>query len=401
VRPGFEGRTRVTAASPPTPPPVEALDLVAGLRGAARDLGFDVASIAPAALPERDLTALSAWLREGRAGEMSWMGRTERLRRDPSTLLAGAASVVTVAVAHAWDAPPFRSEGRYGRVARYAWGRDYHDVVLPRLRALADRLSRLSPTPLAARCLVDAEPFLERAAAAAGGLGFVGKNTNVIRPHGGSYWLLGEILVDATLPPTSAPSAVSCGTCRRCLDACPTNAFVDEYRLDSRRCVSYLTIEAKGPIPRDLRAGLGPWVFGCDVCQEVCPFNRFAPRDAWPELSPAAGVGPRLDLVETLSIASDEAFRARFAGTPLLRPKRRGLLRNAATVAANVGAEAAIPALARLAKADPEAVVRTHALDALVRLDPRRGKAAAEERRNDPDPAVREEARVALACPES
>src|SRR5207247_1986363 len=165
---------------------------------------------------------------------------------------------------------------------------------------------------------------------------------------------------------------VSCGTCRRCMDACPTDAFPAPYQLDSRKCISYLTIENKGEIPRELRAAIGDWIFGCDVCQDVCPFNRFASDTRWPELHPEAGAGPRLDLVGLLSIKTGEEFRARFRGTPLTRPRRRGLLRNAAVVAANVGATAAVPALIERIESDPEPLIRSHSVWALGQLDSKR-----------------------------
>src|SRR4030095_465504 len=187
---------------------------------------------------------------------------------------------------------------------------------------------------------VDAVPLLERAAAARAGLGFFGKNTNLLQPKKGSWFFLSEILLDLELPADDRVVKVSCGSCRRCLDACPTNAFPSPYVLDSGKCISYLTIENKGAIPVDIRASIGDWVFGCDVCQEVCPFNRFAGETQWPELRAEAGVGPRLELVEVLSISSDAEFKERFRGTALLRPRRRGLLRNAAVVEANVGANA-------------------------------------------------------------
>jgi epoxyqueuosine reductase len=211
---------------------------------------------------------------------------------------------------------------------------------------------------------------------------------------------------------------VSCGSCHRCIDACPTDAFAAPYRLDSRRCISYLTIENKGAIPRDLRAGVGEWIFGCDVCQEmtpksiergplppvvrgqselVCPFNSFAKDTAWKELHPDAGVGPRLNLVEVLSMATDEEFRARFKGTPLTRPKRRGLLRNAAVVARNTDCAAAVPALVERVEHDPEPLIRSHALWALSHLDPHKSAPLIERSLNDPDSHVREEAVITMS----
>jgi epoxyqueuosine reductase len=278
-------------------------------------------------------------------------------------------------------------------VARYAWGLDYHDVVKPRLKALAGRIEKIAGREIHARCFVDAVPLLERAVAARAGLGFFGKNTNLLRPRGGSWFFLSEILLDLELPADNLEMKVSCGSCRRCIDACPTDAFPSPYVLDSRKCISYLTIENKAGIPRELRRGVGDWVFGCDVCQDVCPFNRFASETQWPEFRPEAGVGPRLDLVEVLSIASDDQFRSRFRGTPLTRPKRRGLLRNAAVVAANVCATAAVPSLIERIENDSEPLIRSHCLWALGQLDSKRARQSAERALSlDSDAMVREEA---------
>jgi epoxyqueuosine reductase len=328
-------------------------------------------------------------------------------------LVPQAASVITLAVNYYSDAPPFAHHHRYGRVARYAWGQDYHDVVRPRLDDFARRIERFAGRPLRHRSFVDAVPLLERALAARAGLGFFGKNTNLILPQRGSWFFLAEILIDLELPAEDRTVKVSCGTCHRCLDACPTQAFAGAYLLDSRRCISYLTIENKGLIPRDLRANIGEWIFGCDACQEmppeatkhgrlpvivrgqsesVCPFNRFAKNTAWPEFRPDAGAGTKLDLVKVLSITTNEQFRARFKGTPLARPKRRGLLRNAAVVAANIFCTAAVPALIDRVEHDPEPLIRSHALWALAHLDSKKAARLIEKSLLDDDLRVREEA---------
>jgi epoxyqueuosine reductase len=328
---------------------------------------------------------------------MGYMTRKPELNGSPRSLVPYALSLITLAVDYGVAAPRFAHEHRYGRVARYAWGLDYHDVVKPRLRALAGRIEEIAGREIHARCFVDAVPLLERAAAARAGLGFFGKNTNLLRPRDGSWFFLSEILLDLELPADNREIKVSCGSCRRCLEACPTGAFPTPYVLDSRKCISYLTIENKDAIPRELRASVGDWVFGCDVCQDVCPFNRFSSDTRWPEFHPEAGVGARLDLVEVLSIASDESFRARFRGTPLTRPRRRGLLRNAAVVAANVGASAAVPSLVERVENDIEPLIRSHCLWALSQLDPRSARAMAERSlKSDPDAMVREEAELVL-----
>jgi len=371
--------------------------IVTQVKSAAAELGFDVAGISSVEPLERDDIAFNRWCDEGHAADMGYMTRRPELHARPAVLVPYARSLITLAVDYATTAPPFEHEHRYGRVARYAWGLDYHDVVKPRLQALVDKIEAIAGREVHARCFVDAVPLLERAVAARAGLGFFGKNTNLLQPRSGSWFFLSEILLDLELPADDREIKVSCGSCRRCIDACPTDAFPAPYVLDSRKCISYLTIENKGAIPRELRASVGDWVFGCDVCQDVCPFNRFASDTRWPEFHPEAGVGPRLDLVAVLSIATDEEFRARFRGTPLARPKRRGLLRNAAVVAANVGATKTVPALITRVEDDPEPLIRNHCLWALSRLDPKRASTIAERLLNsDPDAMVKEEAGLVL-----
>lgn len=371
--------------------------LVAQIKDSARELGFEVAGIASVEPLERDEIAYHKWCGEGYAAGMDYMTRRPELHARPRSLVPYAQSLMTLAVDYATAAPVFEHEHRFGRVARYAWGLDYHDVVKPRLKALAGRIEEIAGREIHARCFVDAVPLLERAVAARAGLGFFGKNTNLLQPRSGSWFFLSEILLDLELPADNREIKVSCGSCRRCIDACPTDAFPAPYQLDSRKCISYLTIENKGEIPRELRAAVGDWVFGCDVCQDVCPFNRFASDTRWPEFHPDAGVGPRLDLVEVLSIESDDEFRVRFRGTPLTRPKRRGLLRNAAVAAANVGATAAVPSLIERIQNDTEPLIRSHCLWALSQLDAKRAAAIAEcALKFDPDALVHDEAEMVL-----
>ncbi len=371
---------------------------VTQIKNAARGLGFEVAGIASVEPLERDDVAFQKWRQAGFAAGMDYMTRRPELHAHPRKLVSYAQSVITLAVDYATAAPAFEHEHRFGRVARYAWGLDYHDVVTPRLQALACKIEEIVGREIHARCFVDAVPLLERAVAARAGLGFFGKNTNLLQPRSGSWFFLSEILLDLDLPADNREVKVSCGSCSRCLDACPTDAFPTPYVLDSRKCISYLTIENKGAIPRELRAAVGDWVFGCDVCQDVCPFNRFASDTRWPEFHPEAGVGPRLDLVEVLSIKSDDEFRERFRGTPLTRPRRRGLLRNAAIVAANVGATAAVPSLIERIEDEDEPLIRSHCLWALGQLDSKRAAPIAERAlKFDPDALVREEAEMVLS----
>jgi epoxyqueuosine reductase len=372
-------------------------ELVAQIKAAARDLGFEVAGIASAEPLMRDDAAFQAWREAGYAAGMDYMTRRPELNADPRAVVPYARSVITLSVDYYAATPILEHEHRYGRVARYAWGLDYHDVVKPRLQALACKIEELVARPIHARCFVDAVPLLERAVAARAGLGFFGKNTNLLQPRSGSWFFLSEILLDLELPADNRQIKVSCGTCRRCIVACPTDAFPAPYQLDSRKCISYLTIENKGAIPRELRAAIGDWIFGCDVCQDVCPFNRFASDTRWPEFHPEAGAGQRLDLVGLLSIKSDEEFRERFRGTPLTRPRRRGLLRNAAVVAANVGATAAVPTLIDRIESDREPLIRSHSLWALSQLDSKRAAPIAERAlKFDTNASVREEAKMVI-----
>lgn len=367
-------------------------DLASQIKNAARGLGFEVSGITSIEPLARDDEAFRSWRESGFAAGMGYMTRRPELHAHPNRLVPSAMSLITLAINYYASAPAFVHENLYGRVARYAWGLDYHDVVKPRLTALASEIEKLAGRKLHARCFVDAVPLLERAIAARAGIGFFGKNTNLLQPKSGSWFFLSEILVDLDLPADLRESKVSCGSCSRCIKACPTDAFAAPYRLDSRRCISYLTIENKGAIPSDLREGVGEWVFGCDVCQDVCPFNRFSSDTAWPELHAEAGAGARLDLVELLSIDTDEQFRGRFRGTPLTRPKRRGLLRNAAIVARNIDCTAAVPALVERINHDPEPLIRSHALWALAHLDPKKSARLVDLALEDIDPQVRQEA---------
>jgi epoxyqueuosine reductase len=258
-------------------------------------------------------------------------------------------------------------------VASYAWGSDYHDLLLPRLDQLAASLKAITGpgngTAIAHRAYVDTGPILERELGARAGLGFVGKNTNLIHPRLGSWFFLGELLLPFELTASAASSkgaGDTCGRCTRCLDACPTGAFAAPYLLDARRCISYLTIELKGPIPRELRPLMGNRIFGCDICQEVCPWNRrFAKPSAEPAFQPRPGaIGP---LLLDLMALDDEGFRQRFRGSPIKRAKRRGLLRNVAVALGNWGNPSAIPALAQ-ALHDVEPLIRGHAAWAMGRI---------------------------------
>lgn len=339
------------------PPPA---DLVPRLREAADRLGFARLGVAPAVPPPRH-HAFQDWLSRGFAGAMQgWLERHEPLRADPRALLPGARSIVMLATDHAVDGP---SAAGAGRVARYAWGDDYHDL----LRTRGDELARWLEAEVPGcrtRTVVDSAPLAERDFAALAGLGWIGKNTMLIDPRAGSYFLLTALLTDLDLPADVPLDVDHCGSCTACLDACPTRAFPAPRVLDATRCISALTIEDHGPVPREFRAALGEWVFGCDVCQEVCPWNRHAPGSVEPALQPRDGAAT-LDPAALLRL--DEAgFRDRFRGSAILRAKRRGLLRSAAIALGNQPAADRFDVLAA-ALADEEPVVRNAAAWALGR----------------------------------
>lgn len=363
---------------------------------AARGLGFHAVGIAPA-LPARRFRAYEEWLERGMHGEMAYLAEPAQkvARADVTMLLAEARSVVVVGLAYEAGVVP--AERLRGQVARYARNRDYHSIIKARLRQLADRLSETVGRPVASRPCVDTAPVLERELAERAGLGFVGKNTLLIAPGLGSYLLLGEIILDVELEPTAREEPRSrCGACTACLDACPTGAFVGPHVLDARRCISYLTIEHRGPIPRELRPALGTRIFGCDVCQEVCPFNAAAPSRTAPDpglaLTTRAAERSAPDLLRTLGLGAAQ-MRQLVRGTPLRRAGREGLLRNVCVALGNAGDPTAIPALARALASDRSALVRGHAAWALGRLGARDVLAAA----RDDDPFVAGEIAAALA----
>jgi epoxyqueuosine reductase len=302
-----------------------ALALTRTVKERARELGFDRVAVGAAASP-RHAAAFERWLDAGYAGDMGYLERGRRDRVDPARLLPGWRSVVAVALNYT----PRDDDPAWRGVARYARGRDYHDVIRPRLHALKDVLRTAGGADVRSRASVDTSAVLERSLAASAGLGWVGKNTNLIAPRLGSYFFIGIVLTTAELvPDTELPDR--CGTCTACLDACPTQAFVAPYVLDARRCVSYLTIEHRGEIDPSLHRGIGGWLFGCDVCQEVCPWNRHAPPAADPALAAGEPPGPP----EALVAMTEDEFRERFGGSALKRARRTGLVRNAHIVLAN------------------------------------------------------------------
>jgi len=295
----------------------------------ARALGFDAVGIAAADPLDQDEHALMRWLSEGRNGGMAYMAREPRRRSRPREVLPGAKSVIVLATNYAvGDAPDPPPSLIAGRVSRYAWGRDYHSVIEERLAKLEGFIREAAGPGSDCRSYVDHGPVLEKAFARKAGIGFIGKNTLLITEGFGSWVFLSVLLTTVELEPGTDRTS-DCGSCRACLDACPTGALTAPYQLDANRCISYLTIENKGGIPEDLKPKFNGWVFGCDICQEVCPYNAHPAPAAVNVFHPDQGAGPWLDLERVTALDSDEAFREMFRDTPLLRPKRAGLQRNA------------------------------------------------------------------------
>jgi epoxyqueuosine reductase len=344
---------------------------------AAYEAGFDLAGIAPlSSFPE--MQYFRQWVKEGRAGEMRYLesrdegGELKRLAVE--RMFPWARSVLVCAINYNPPAATnqLQEAGKgTGWISRYAqFQRDYHDVVMEKLRVLEGRLRQARGAAIETRCYVDTGPLLERVYAAYAGIGWVGKNTCIINQQLGSWLFLGVILtsieLDGSDPLTAAvPAPDRCGTCTRCLDACPTNAFLGPRRLDASRCISYLTIEKRGEIPETLRADVGANVFGCDICQDVCPWNRKAPASGLPAFQPRPSlVNPDLRWLANLT---EEDFREAFRGSPIKRAKRSGLRRNAVVAMGNSGDPGFLPLLRELAN-DADAVVAGHARWAIRRL---------------------------------
>jgi epoxyqueuosine reductase len=350
--------------------------LTAELKAEARRLGFSLAGVCAAVEPA-GIARFGEWLAAGYAGEMHYLANRAEAYTHPRHVLDGARSLLVLGFPYR-TAEPAASQPARGRVARYAWGEDYHEVLWQKLKEL-ERFMLVREPQAAVRTVVDTAPLLEREFAELAGLGWIGKNTLLLNKHEGSYFFLAVLLTDVELEIDAPHETDHCGRCRACLDACPTEAFVAPYVLDARRCISYLTIELKTQIPRELRAGMQDWVFGCDVCQDVCPWNHRPRLTEEPAFQPReepgrSDKGTSLDLSELFAL-DDAAFKRRFCETPLWRPKRRGILRNAAIVLGNQRAAEAIPALVRGLN-DDEPLVRGACAWALGQFDSSDAQAA-------------------------
>ena len=383
----------------------------------ALELGFDLVRIASAQEFAEDRAVTLERLQAGLMDGLPWYNKARVLRgTNPQELLPGARSIICLGLSYNFDEKSSQiAPSASGKVARYAWVQDYHKVMKRRMKEYVDGLTQRLGAPVAARWYVDDGPMLDRAAAQRSGLGWFGKNTNILTNSHGSWVFLGQVITDIDLDP-DPPLKKTCGECVRCIDACPTGAIVAPYVIDNTRCISYLTIENRGPIPREMRPQMLDWVFGCDICQDVCPVNRKASiagsilwsnKQPLPEPlknrptgeSPGPGQTERLDLVELLHL-SEEEFRSRFRRSPILRAKRVGLQRNACVALGNRKEVAAVPALT-VALFHGEPLVRGHAAWALGQIGTEEAREALEQAEPaESDANVLEEIAAAqLACP--
>jgi len=345
----------------------------------AQRLGFELFGVTTPDPPEH-FEVYSAWLSAGRHGAMGYLATETSLARraDPRQILPGCRSIIVLGARHASAKVPARKDSNAGtsritgKIASYAWGSDYHDVLAARLQTLAQFITDETGITTQ-RWYTDTGPLLERDLAQRAGLGWIGKNTSLINPQAGSYFFLAEILTELELPISSPFAADRCGRCTRCQQACPTACILPDRTIDARRCIAYLTIELKGSMPVELRPSLGEWVFGCDICQQVCPWNiHFAGNTgSIPEFSPQSGV-PYPDLLQELALDARQ-FSQKYKGSPVKRARRAGYIRNVAVALGNSGAVEAIPALEQTLSNDPEPLARAHAAWALGEI----GSAAA------------------------
>ncbi len=346
----------------------------AQIKSSAHAIGFSLIGITLPNQP-RTYSTYQQWLDDGKHAGMGYLAsdRGRERRKDPKKILPECASIVVTATAYLPEDHFASSERAEARVASYALGDDYHDVIVDRLDQLAGSIEDIVDQTITSRVYTDTGPILERDLAQRAGLGWIGKNTCLINPDHGSYFLLGEILLDYPLEPDPPFEADRCGACTRCLEACPTECILPDRTIDAGRCISYLTIEEKGAIEEDLRSELGNWIFGCDICQQVCPWNeRFARPTTDPAFQPREFLrNPDLDSFLNLRPGS---WLQDLRSSPLERPRRRGLVRNAAAVAGNLRSTEHVDPLADLLHSDPEPVVRRHAAWALGQVNNSRAR---------------------------
>ena len=346
------------------------LELTNYIKQEAQALGFNLVGIAQAGPFEETQARLLDHIEQGRIAGLAWFTKERaEFSSNPANLLPGVRSIISLGISYLQDPPPLEeTPGPRGRVARYAWGKDYHDVLKAKMQALFERIKTLTGTE-EARLLVDTARIVDRAVAQRAGLGFFGKNTNLINRRFGSYFFLAEILTDLELD-YDPPAWGTCGRCTRCIEACPTQAITEPWTVYNDRCISYLTIELKGAVPEELRPGMGQWIFGCDICQEVCPYNKKARPGNHAEFAPAEPGDSAPDLLAWLRLTEkEEAFRQKFRGTPLLRPKRAGLRRNIAIALGNQNDPATLSALREALATETDPTVREHLAWAIGRIE--------------------------------
>ena len=373
----------------------------------AKRLGFNLVGVTQPAPPPH-VNVYENWLEQGRHGEMRYLS-TERARAhrsDPTMILPQCKSILVLGMAHTIPAPSEMIPGKNaphdqtfsGRIASYAWGKDYHDVIPFRLHELVEFIQSQVGGPFPNRWYTDTGPILERELAQRAGLGWIGKNTCLINPAHGSYFLLAEIFLGIDLEPDPPFTADRCGTCSRCLEACPTGCILPDRTIDASQCISYLTIELKGPVPLELRPHIGNWIFGCDICQQMCPWNqRFADSNGVKGLAGNVQFGFP-DPIEELSLSPQE-FNRKFKGSPIKRAKRRGYLRNAAVVLGNLKPATAVLSLITSLSDEPEPLIRGHAAWALGQIgDVLAREALREAAVTEKDPYVMGEILTALGA---
>ena len=342
-------------------------DLKEKIKAKSKQLGFFLAGVT-APDPPPHISTFEDWLAKGHHGTMDYLAaeRSRNRRADPRQIMPECKSILVLATPYSHPLP-FKDEGleERGQIAAYAWSEDYHDVLPSRMKELVEFIEQQVGSPVQNRWYTDTGPILERDLAQRACIGWIGKNTCLIHPRHGSYFLLSEILLDLPLEPDPPFTTDHCGTCTRCIEACPTDCILPDRTLDARRCISYLTIELKDNIPDGLREKMGNWVFGCDICQQVCPWNRFAGGG-----DPAFGKGPPSTPLTEEPIISKQEFNQRFKRSPIKRAKRRGYLRNVAVALGNTGDMHVLPVLQN-ALNDEEPMVREHAQWAIDEINKR------------------------------
>lgn len=359
------------------------------LQAEAYRLGFSLVGVTTLAQPPHWLT-FTNWMERGHHAGMAYLAAPEssQKRANPALLFPQARSILCLAFPYLPPVPASAAKPGSGIVAAYACGEDYHNLIPAQLSALMSASQRLGGGNLQFKGLTDSAPLLERDLAQRAGLGWIGKNTCLIHPRLGSYFFLAEVLVSLEIEPDEPFTADRCGSCRRCIEACPTGCILPDRTIDAARCLSYLTIENKGIIPPELRPALGNRIFGCDICQEVCPWNQHArPAQSAAELAPRAGM-PHPNLIEEMRL-SPEGFRQKFFGSPILRAKRRGYLRNVAVALGNQPDSTYLPVLSTVLEAEAEPLIRAHAAWAVKQINhPSAAPILDKLRRVETDPLV-------------